>query len=80
MHIFEKEKIQGFSTAVKPADTRVSSVKSADTEILLHLYTDIYGKRIRTAQNGNGDISKYNKNSLFNNSRVRLIWLFSGPL
>ena len=39
-------------TAVKPADTRVSVVKSADTEIQLHPYTDIYGKHIQTAQNG----------------------------
>ena len=31
-------------TAVKPADTRISVVKSADTEIVMQSYTDIYGK------------------------------------
>ena len=40
-------------TAVKPADTRVSVVKSAPTrKFYCTHYTDIYGKHIQTAQNG----------------------------
>ncbi|CAB1441346.1 unnamed protein product [Pleuronectes platessa] len=35
--------------------TRISVVKSADTETLLHSYTDTYGKRIQTAQKGDGN-------------------------
>lgn len=41
-----------FLTAVNLADIRISMFKSANADILVHLYTDIHGKHIQTAQIG----------------------------